>query len=378
VLVAARDIQAAATVLGPSSIPFVQAPHLPKGIPLAHRATGYADILLSQGWSDQSALWGLTHAWLNIFQLFRPDKLVLDYSPTVSLAAYIARIPTVLVGNGFELPPLTSPLPPFPGFSWAVAEIAVISEAICVKHANTVVQRFGEKKVGALRDLMRGKRVFLTYKQLDHYGQRDQEEYVGAVQGSLSALQVDWPKVEGPKIFVCVRPDTARLETILSALTIVDASVICVAPGIPFARLLDWKRDNIVFCGHPIDLASVANADLCISYGAEGTMLRMLLSGVPQLVSPWHVETYMALRRLEVNGLGAGLYHAGSAPELAENVTVFINDARWHAAAKEFAKENKESRTNHSIASVLERLAASSSAGPRAMLSQRPRKEQMA
>jgi len=55
VLVAARDLQAAATVLGPAGIPFVQAPHLPKGIALAHRATGYADILLSQGWSDPSA-----------------------------------------------------------------------------------------------------------------------------------------------------------------------------------------------------------------------------------------------------------------------------------------------------------------------------------
>jgi len=128
VLVAVRDIQAAATVLGPAGVPFVQAPHLPKGIPLSHRATGYADILLSQGWSDRSALWGLTQGWLTIFQLFCPDRLILDYSPTVSLASRIAKIPTVLVGNGFELPPLTDPLPPFPGFSWAAPEKATQSE----------------------------------------------------------------------------------------------------------------------------------------------------------------------------------------------------------------------------------------------------------
>ena len=56
----------------------MQAPHLPKGIPLAHRATGYglratgyADVLLSQGWSDRSALWGLTQGGLNLFRMFQ-------------------------------------------------------------------------------------------------------------------------------------------------------------------------------------------------------------------------------------------------------------------------------------------------------------------
>src|SRR3981081_2932003 len=84
VLVASRDMQAAATILGPAGVPFVQAPHLPKGIPLAHRATGYADILLSQGWSDRSALWGLTQAWVNLLRMFNPDRAILDYSPTMS------------------------------------------------------------------------------------------------------------------------------------------------------------------------------------------------------------------------------------------------------------------------------------------------------
>ena len=40
VLVATRDVQAAARVLGPAGIPFVQAPYLPNGIALAHRPAG--------------------------------------------------------------------------------------------------------------------------------------------------------------------------------------------------------------------------------------------------------------------------------------------------------------------------------------------------
>src|ERR1700704_2393369 len=92
VLVAARDIQAASKVLGPAGISFVQAPHLPAGTPLSYRPASYADILLSQGWSDPSTLWGLTQSWMNLVHLFRPDRLVLDYSPTASLAARILQI----------------------------------------------------------------------------------------------------------------------------------------------------------------------------------------------------------------------------------------------------------------------------------------------
>src|SRR5471032_1719050 len=98
VLVAVRDIPAAAKVLGPTGISFVQAPFHVKGIPLPNRQSSYADILLAQGWADRSALWGLVQGWLNLFQLYQPDLVVLDHSPTARLATCIARIPTALVG----------------------------------------------------------------------------------------------------------------------------------------------------------------------------------------------------------------------------------------------------------------------------------------
>jgi UDP:flavonoid glycosyltransferase YjiC (YdhE family) len=33
-------------------------------------------------------------------------------------------------------------------------------------------------------------------------------------------------------------------------------------------------------------------------------MVNFIMSGVPQLISPWHVEAYMAARRIEAAGLG--------------------------------------------------------------------------
>jgi UDP:flavonoid glycosyltransferase YjiC (YdhE family) len=321
VLVASRDIQAAATVLGPSGIPFIQAPHLPWGIPLSHRATGYADILLSQGWSDQSALWGLTQAWLNIIKLFRPDKLVLDYSPTVSLAARIARIPTILVGNGFELPPLTDPLPPFPNFSWATYERVASSEKLAVAQANSVLKVFKQPTMTAIRDLFQNAiRLFATFQDLDHYGDRGGEEYIGPLLGKLNAPCAEWPEASGMKIFACLRPDTNQVEEILGALSLITARVVCVASGFTAQQLHPFKKKHIQFSSGPVHLESLFDADLCVTYGAEGTMLRFLLAGVPQLISPWHVEAHMSARQIEAHGLGIALRERSSKESIVESI----------------------------------------------------------
>jgi UDP:flavonoid glycosyltransferase YjiC (YdhE family) len=179
VLVAARDLAAAARVLQFAGIPFVQAPHLTRQHQLPHRPAGYSDILRANGWGDRTTLAGLTEAWINLFGMFRPDIVLADYSPTATFAAHLRHLPYLLVGNGFELPPATAPFPPDP-----------------------------------------------------------------------------------------------------------------------------FRMESIRFFSFPVDLQPLLNADLCITYGAEGTMMRFIMSGVPQLIWPGHVEAYIAARRIEAAGLG--------------------------------------------------------------------------
>lgn len=310
VLVAVREVPAAAAVLGPAGIPFVQAPHLPHGLPLPERASGYADILLSQGWSDAQVLWGLTQNWHNLLRMFRPDTVVVDYSPTALLATQIAAIPTVLIGNGFELPPAADPLPPFPGFSWATAEKAAGSERIAVDNANMVRKRFGRPGLRSLSALFGGATsVYVTFPELDHYGARPNARYVGPLLGGLRTERVDWP--QGPKrVFACLRPDTTHVIAILETLRASGAAVVCFAPGFTRDQLQKFECDQIRFSSRPVDLNHLAvDADACVSYGAEGTVATFLLAGVPQLISPWHVEAHMAARRIE--SMGAGLVLCG-------------------------------------------------------------------
>jgi UDP:flavonoid glycosyltransferase YjiC (YdhE family) len=361
VLVASRDIQAAATVLGPAGIPFVQAPHLPKGIALAHRATGYADILLSQGWSDASVLWGLTQAWLNLIRMFRPDQLILDYSPTVSLAGRIAKIPTVLIGNGFELPPTTDPLPPFPGFSWATVEKAAESEHVAVANANGALSAFGGARIAALRDLMIDHpRLLATFPELDHYGERTDSQYIGPLLGRLNSARIDWPDGEGPRIFACVRPDTSHVNDIIRALAAITARVVCVAIGFTAAQLEPFRKASVRFALEPVALDALSDADLCITYGAEGTIMKFLMAGVPQLISPWHVETYMAARKIKESRLG-GSYEESAKRSLVEMIATLTRDETMSAHLRAFA--NGAARLHAMQSDVLKALGRGADSG---------------
>jgi UDP:flavonoid glycosyltransferase YjiC (YdhE family) len=356
VLVAVRDMQAAASVLGPAGISFVQAPHLPQGIALPHRPTGYADILLSQGWADRSTLWGLTHGWLNLYRMFRPDVLLMDYSPTATLAARIAQIPRALVGNGFELPPQTDPLPPFPDFPWATPEGAARAERLATVNATAVTQSFGAAPLEALKQLFDDATVLLaTFPELDHYGARKNGQYIGPLLGRLGTQAVEWPDSGHPKrIFACLRPDTEQVGSILGALQATSARIICFAPGFSAKQLEVFQAPHIRFTQKPLDLDRVETPDLCVSYGAEGTVMTYLLKGVPQLIAPKQVEAHMAARRVQALGVGIGLRNTQSVQAVADAIGRLLEEKSYSISAAVFREHHASFDKEKSVNSIVE------------------------
>lgn len=339
VLVAARELSSAAYALAPAGISFVQAPFIAHGHPLPHRAAGYSDILRAQGWGDATTLRGLVEGWINLYRMFRPDVVVADYSPTAVLAAYMCGLPTLLIGNGFEIPPATEPLPPFPGFSWATQSQAASSESLVVANAVAVARALKGRVIGSLRDLLDPTRaVFATFPALDHYGERPGGEYIGPLFGQLPICKAAWPiRKNAPRLFVCVRPDTGHLSPILSTFKLLDASVICVALGFREGELTPHHAPHVNIYSQAVDLHSIIEgAHLCVSYGSEGTVATCLLNGVPSLISPAQVEAHMAARRLEALGVARVLRGEQSPDSVAGEITSLFHDRAAHEKSMEF------------------------------------------
>jgi UDP:flavonoid glycosyltransferase YjiC (YdhE family) len=118
----------------------------------------------------------------------------------------------------------------------------------------------------------------------------------------------------------------------------ISARVVCVTGGFTKQQLEPLPRKRIRLTSGPIDLEPQLDADLCITYGAEGTTMRFLIAGTPQFVSPWHVETFMAVRRIELGGLGFTL--RGPRDAIAESNLRAANDAPLRQQVGAFAQRN--------------------------------------
>lgn len=359
-LVAARNMASAASVLGPEGITFVQSPLHTGARKGDFQSTSYADLLWSQGWDDRAELWGRLHAWINLYRMFRPEVVVLDYSPTACLAARIFKIPRVLIGSGFELPPALDPLPPFPGYLWATPERAVAAEQRVLDVVNGVLSACGVEPLDALKEIIEGDERFLTtFAELDHYWPRAGERYIGPLSNPTHGRRIDWPSGTKKRAFIYLRPEMGDSAAILKGLVEADVSLIAYAPGAPNSIVDRFRSADRIFTSEPVQYESLfANADLCVSYGSAGTVTTALLNGVPQLIRPIHIETQLTAHCVEHLGVGCVLPSTSSSAQFAARANRLLNGIEYKLRARQFAHRHRLVNAGQAADEVVETIEA--------------------
>jgi hypothetical protein len=298
----------------------------------------------------------MTQAWINVFRMFTPDAAILDHSPTALLAARCTAIPCVVIGTGFELPPLRTPLPCFPGFPGATAENAARAEGEVLENANRVMDAAGGPRLGVLLDLFRCERRWLTtFAELDHYGPRPSERYVGPIGDVERGQLLEWPDGCSHKIFAYLRPHTPDLAPILRSLAGCDAAVVCYGPGIPSEQTDPLVSSRFVIASQPVDLTSLLpGTSLCVSYAPAGTVTSTLLRGVPQLLAPAHVEAQLTAHRVECMGAGLTLRDGPDEQRVTATLHRLLNSAKYATRAAAFAAHHRGFDSGHAADNIVD------------------------
>jgi UDP:flavonoid glycosyltransferase YjiC (YdhE family) len=322
----------------------------------------YADLLWSQGWSDRASLWATLGAWTNLYRLFQPEVVVLDYSPTARLAAHLMQVPCVMIGTGFELPPDQDPLPPFPGFPFATPALAAASGRRTLEHVNSLLSEKGCRPLDSLSRLVQGDAVFLTtVPELDHYPTRGEATYVGPIADRSHGLRMDWPSDSRKRVFAYVRPAMRNLCEVMEGLIAADVSVIAYAPGMERDVVQQFQRPDFQIASSPVQYDSVfPQADLCVSYGPAGTVAASLLQGVPQLVFPLHVESQLTAHRIENLGVGRSMQREFKAKDVSRIVKILSNSIDYKLRARSLSNRYRNllpSKGIDTIAAAIESLA---------------------
>jgi UDP:flavonoid glycosyltransferase YjiC (YdhE family) len=342
-LLISRELGLAAKVFAEVAIPFIQAPAANPFPTPARPAVSYAEILWNQGWADRAQLWGLVQGWANLLRMFRPELIVVDHSPTALLAARVTGIPVMLIGAGFEIPPDACPIP---GFATAEPSAPGIldAERRVLENANWLLEASKVRPLSALCDLFRVDRRYLTtFPELDHYGARVNENYVGPIGELRGGTSVNWPANPGRRIFAYLRPGNTDNRAIFRALRSTGAAVVCVLPGAPADLVEEFRSDRISIATRPVQLAGLIDgADLFVSYAPSGTVAATLAKGIPQLMSPQHPEARLTALRVCELGAGLTMNERRSEEEIQALIERLLGEPIFRVSAGEFARAHAD------------------------------------
>lgn len=334
-------------------------------------AANYSGILLTQGWDDPEKLSGLVRAWRGLFDLVRPDVLLVQSAPTALLAARDQDIKTVVLGGGYDNPPLAEPMPLFFADTNSEQEelraIAERQEANVLHNANSVLEAMGAPPADRFCDLLRADLSILAcWPFNDHYGERKKIEphhapYIGPLSVTNSGARYDWKKPSGTKILAYLRPGTEPGTIGLRALAGLAErhDVICSAPGLTRRSQNQLRDFGVRIEDGPICLDPLlADCDLGISH-SPGISSVFVANGIRQIGMPNHREQAMFIRTLASYGLCVGIGRQLGPKEVIQQAETLLDDSAALTRVKEAAgyiSKHFESDPSSVAAEMIRRL----------------------
>jgi UDP:flavonoid glycosyltransferase YjiC (YdhE family) len=321
-----------------AGFPIIDAPRWAVAPPPGFVAVSYADLLIHGGYATPDALRDLMAGWRGVFDRATPDLLIADFAPTAMLAARGTGLAAACVGDGFSLPPLTSPLPTMRPWADVPADALASTEGRVLAVINARLTASQIPELRRLRDLFDGVPAFLcTFPELDHYPNRTDGTWYGEVFAPSRGPSAAWPAGEGERVYVDLDSRHPALGTIVEALGRLGLPTLIQAVGMPPRQADAIERGTIQVTTTTNRASLLAGCDMVICQGQE-VAAPALLAGKPLLMLPVFVEQMMTLHRVATQGLGQGVEPNAGAAAIDAAVRRLVDDRACRLRAVNFAR----------------------------------------
>jgi UDP:flavonoid glycosyltransferase YjiC (YdhE family) len=262
----------------------------------------FGQVIADAGFADDDGLIELVRGWLTIFGLTGPAAIYTEHAPAALLAAHVAGLPAARLGTPFTCPPVKRPMP-------VIADWLPLPEAeragldsVADRVIRSVCRYFGAPMLRGVGDLLATATPFLaSWPEIDpENGTRTDSAYYGPLSGLAAAAAPDWPKAEGPRVFVYLPFERPMAPSLAEALATRGWPVIWVCTTRPTFALAPNIRHEV----EPVDLwAALNQATIFASRAGHGSCLDAVRAGCPQLLVPDRVETRTHALQLQMRGL---------------------------------------------------------------------------
>lgn len=355
VIFAVSDLRLAERLLAPHGFEFVPVPSTP--LPARRQPViNFSDLLLTCGFDDPVALDARVRAWTHLLRYSQADTIVIDHAPTAQLAAHILVLPTVLVGSGFAIPPVTQPFPSIqPQLQIAVQQLA-LADHRALAPVNAVLRRFDARPLTHLSDLFaRSTPIITSFPELDAYRERGAGIHVGPVYRAVHARS-QWRTSGRIRVLAYMRPHIAGVDALAQTLRSYDAEVKLVMPGASPAFVSRYRTTHFEIFTELIELDSLLKeADVVVGYGGAGVLARALLAGVPLLLLSDVLEQVINSTRVVELGAGILLLEHRDVSSIRAALSALISERRYRTAARNFAAKYRD---RDGAAGACERIVA--------------------
>lgn len=255
------------------------------------------DILVSAGLADAALVTRIATAWTNLLRTLDPVLVVADFAPAAAMAAR-GRVPLVLIGNGFTLPPHEmQSFPPLHALSPPVHR-----EDITLTAINSAAGSLGLHPLERLPQLFSGDaHVVHTLPLFDPYA----AFRLHPVDGPLMTYAPRPRLADAQQVFAYISQGVAVRGDVVAALRPIARHLRVHAPMLSDAAQDELARAGARIEAGPVDLSEVLpQCRLVVHLGGNGLAVEATLAGIPQFVLVTHVEQHLTGIALERAGIG--------------------------------------------------------------------------
>jgi hypothetical protein len=288
----------------------------------------------------------------------KPDLLIVDHGPTALLAAQGMGIRTVLLGNGFYVPPPVDPMPSMQPWLRVPETRLRASENKALETANAVLDGLGIEPLKSIPQLFDVKENFLcTFAELDPYRDgRDQAQYWGPINIGEWGAKPPWPSGEGKKVFAYLSKEAPDLEKILQTLSALACRSLVYVSRIAEAMVKKYSSSRLKFSSEPVDMDYVrSTCDGAVCHGGPGTTTALLLAGRPLLLLPLNLECVLLARSVEKQGSGLTIRPGQKGADYGKAIMRLLEEATFTVSAEAFAQRYADLDQKAQLEAMVER-----------------------
>jgi hypothetical protein len=333
----------------------VQSPHV-SSPPAEHiwPVDSFAKILNNSGYSNSQQLASMIRAWRNLFELVKPDLIIADYAPTAILASRELGIPRLQIGTGFYQVPRQGRVPSFIELQGhpAIDSKNLEFEKKILGHINAALKLNGMLALAELTQMQdTEQKLFRTFKEFDHYGNREPVQYIGAML-SKQGQKPEWPVGNGTRVFAYLKPFPS-IGQLFMQLNQLKFPTLVYPDGIDQKIIREFSSTTLKFVDKPLDMRLIGeSASFAIHNGNHGTVCELMLAGIPSMVLSLHAEQSIMGYRLQ--SMSAGLsYFEKTAEQFHQGLKSLSQDPRYKLGAQAFAEKYREFNASQPIQTIL-------------------------